>query len=133
VPPEIVFDQGYGDLFVVRVAGEVLDAPSLGSIEYAVDHLGARLVVVMGHERCGAVKAAVDGGDAPPNIASLVQAIRPAVDEVAALKGDTLDLAIRANVRRVAKQIASDPVLHDHATVVGMYYDLDTGKVSEVK
>lgn len=125
VPPELVFDQGYGDLFVVRVAGEVVDAPGLGSIEYAVEHLGPRLVVVLGHERCGAVKAAVDGGEAPPNIASLIKAIQPAVDEVKDAKGDKLDLAMRANVRRVVRQVAVDV----NVKVVGMVYDLDTGKV----
>lgn len=130
VPPELVFDQGLGDLFVVRVAGEVIDAPGLGSIEYAIAHLGPRLIVVLGHERCGAVKAAIDGGDASPNVASLISAIRPAVDAVAAMKGDKLDLAVRANVARVTRQIrAATPGVK----VVGMYYDLDTGKVEEVR
>jgi carbonic anhydrase len=125
VPPELIFDQGIGDLFVVRTAGEVLDSPGLGSIEYAVDHLGARLVVVLGHERCGAVEAAVNGGDVPANVASLVEAIRPAVDEARKSEGDTLDLAVRANVRRVVRQVSGDVKVR----VVGMVYDLDTGKV----
>src|SRR5437773_6396301 len=87
VPPEIVFDQGLGDLFVLRVAGNVIDDHSLGSIEYAVDHLAVRLIVVLGHQRCGAVKAAKetidDNGKAPGHIESLVTAIRPAVDATA--------------------------------------------------
>ena len=125
VPPEVVFDQGFGDLFVIRTAGEVLDAPSLGSIEYALGHLGSKLVVVLGHERCGAVQAAVDGGKAPPHIDSIVNAIRPAVDEVAKTSGDKLDLAVRANVKRVVRQLqANSPGVR----VVGMYYDLDSGK-----
>jgi carbonic anhydrase len=128
VPPELVFDQGIGDLFVIRTAGEVLDDPGLGSIEYAIDHLGTQLVVVLWHERCGAVKATLDGGEAPAHVASLVKAIQPAVDEVRNQKGDTLDLAVRANVRRVVRQVSGDV----KARVVGMVYDLDTGKVEIV-
>lgn len=83
VPPEIVFDQGLGDLFVVRVAGNVIDDHSLGSIEYSVDHVAVRLIVVLGHQRCGAVKAAKETiaakAKAPGHIESLVKAIRPAV------------------------------------------------------
>ena len=79
VPPEIVFDQGLGDLFVLRVAGNVIDDHSLGSIEYAVDHLAVRLIVVLGHQRCGAVKAAKETiaakGKAPAHIQSLVTAL----------------------------------------------------------
>src|SRR6201993_2222209 len=82
VPPEIVFDEGLGDLFVLRVAGNVINDESLGSIEYAVDHLAVRLIVVLGHQRCGAVKAAKDTigakGKAPGHIESLVTAIKPA-------------------------------------------------------
>src|SRR6059036_1627413 len=84
VPPEIVFDQGLGDLFVLRVAGNVINDESLGSIEYAVDHLAVRLIVVLGHQRCGAVKAEKDTiaakGEAPGHIQSLVTAIKPAVE-----------------------------------------------------
>jgi carbonic anhydrase len=137
VPPEVVFDQGLGDLFVVRTAGEVLDKPSMGSIEYGVEHLHAHLIVVLGHERCGAVKAAVEGGDVPPNIQSLIDAIRPAVDETKNMKGDTVDLAVRANVLRVVKEISADPALahaieSGEVAVVGMYYDLDTGKATKI-
>jgi carbonic anhydrase len=78
VPPELLFDQGYGDLFVIRIAGNVVEDTALGSIEYAVEHLGAKLLVVLGHERCGAVKATVDGGEAPGHIGSIVNAIKPA-------------------------------------------------------
>src|SRR5437870_542082 len=82
VPPEIIFDQGLGDLFVLRVAGNIVDDHSLGSIEYAVDHLAVRLIVVLGHQRCGAVKAAKETiaakGEAPAHIQSLVTAIQPA-------------------------------------------------------
>jgi carbonic anhydrase len=131
VPPELIFDQGLGELFVIRVAGEVVDKPALGSIEYGVTHLGARLVVVLGHERCGAVKAAMDGGHASPNLEALIAPIRPAVAAVADKKGDKLDLAVRANVARVVRQIRA-ALAAEHFEVTGMYYDLDTGKVETV-
>jgi carbonic anhydrase len=139
VPPEIIFDQGLGDLFVVRVAGNVVDDTALGSVEYAVEHLGSRLVVVLGHERCGAVKAALDGGEPHAHVASLVKAIQPAVEKVKDAEGDKLDLAVRANVSRVVDQLrASEPVLKEavekgDVKVVGMRYDLDSGKVEEVR
>lgn len=78
VGPEIVFDQGLGDLFVVRTAGEVVDSAALGSIEYAVEHLGSPLILVLGHQRCGAVAAAVAGAKAPGHIAAVLNAIEPA-------------------------------------------------------
>src|SRR5512133_15490 len=84
VPPEIVFDQGLGDLFVVRVAGNVINDEGMGSIEYTVDHLGTRLILVLGHQSCGAVKAARETiaarSKAPGHIQSLVAAIQPAVE-----------------------------------------------------
>jgi carbonic anhydrase len=132
VPPELIFDQGLGELFVIRVAGEVLDKPALGSVEYGVAHLGARLVVVLGHERCGAVKAAMDGGHASPNLEALIAPIRPAVASVADKEGDKLDLAVRANVARVVRQIRA-AIAAEELEVMGMYYDLDTGKVELVR
>src|SRR5207245_10210227 len=108
IPPEIVFDQGLGDLFVCRVAGNVIDDHSLGSIEYAVDHLGVRLIVVLGHQDCGAVKAAKETiaakTKAPGHIQSLVTAIQPAVEATA--KGD-LEATIKANVKDVAQALRS--------------------------
>lgn len=79
VPPEIIFDQGIGDLFIIRVAGNIISNEVLGSIEYAVEHLDVGLVVVLGHERCGVVSAAVAGGEVHKHISSLVEAILPAV------------------------------------------------------
>src|SRR5947199_630937 len=113
VPPEIVCEQGLGDLCVVRVAGNVIDDHSLGSIEYAVDHLAVRLIVVLGHQSCGAVKAAKETitakGKAPGHIESLVTAIKPAVDSTA--KGD-LDATIKANVKYVVDALrSSTPIL----------------------
>src|SRR5258707_14587496 len=81
VGPEIVFDQGLGDIFVVRTAGQVVDATALGSIEYAVEHLGSSLIVVLGHERCGAVSAAVAVTQEPGHIAAGLEAIEPAVEQ----------------------------------------------------
>ena len=82
VPPEIVFDQGLGDLFVVRVAGNITDDVVLGSLEYAVEHLGVPLVVVLGHYKCGAIQAAVEGGTPHDHVASLVAALKPSVEAV---------------------------------------------------
>src|SRR5437762_1248989 len=137
VPPEIVFDQGLGDLFVLRVAGNVINDESLGSIEYAVDHLAVRLIVVLGHQRCGAVKAAKETiaakGVAPAHIQSLVAAIKPAVEST--LNGD-LDATIKANVKDVVDALrSSTPILKGKVDagdvqVIGGYYSLDTGAVT---
>jgi len=137
VPPEIVFDQGLGDLFVVRVAGNVINEEGLGSIEYTVDHLGTRLILVLGHQRCGAVDAAKQTiaakGKAPGHIQSLVTAIKPAVEATAK---DDLDTTIKANVRNVVQTLrSSTPILKAEVDsgkiqVVGGYYSLDTGAVT---
>ncbi|MBI5471843.1 MAG: carbonic anhydrase [Ignavibacteriae bacterium] len=135
VPPEILFDQGIGDLFVVRVAGNLADDAVIGSIEYAVEHLGSRLVVVLGHERCGAVKATLDGGHPEGHIGALVKAIAPAVEKVRGKGGDELDNAVKLNARLVAEQLrASKPILAEQVAkkkikIVAARYDLDTGVV----
>jgi len=130
--PEIIFDQSIGDLFVVRTAGNLVDDYALGSIEYAVEHLGARLVVVLGHERCGAVQAALAGGSAPGHIESLVRAIQPAVAASKEMKGDPLTNAVHENDAAMATKIRKQAELGEHASkvqVVEGYYSLDTGKV----
>jgi carbonic anhydrase len=133
VPPEILFDQGLGDLFVVRTAGNVVDDTALGSIEYAVAHLGVRLVVVLGHTRCGAVGAAIEGGGAEGHLASVLEALVKPVEEVRRQEGDVHDLASRRNVELIVAGLKrSEPVLASLAgrlDVVGCYYDLDTGRV----
>jgi carbonic anhydrase len=139
VPPEIVFDEGLGDLFVVREAGHVADAATLGSVEYAVEHLHAHLVVVLGHEHCGAVAAAseVITKNAKPegHIVNLVDAIRPAVERAKSGRGDLLARAVRANVDLVTETLrGSHPILFDHLAegsvkVVGGVYDLHTGAI----
>ena len=130
--PEIIFDQNIGDLFVVRTAGEVVGDHELGSIEYAVEHLGARLIVVLGHARCGAVQAAMSGGDAPGHIGAVVRSIRPAVLAVESKGGDQLVNSIKSNVDHVAGEIrnrAELGALKADVRVVEAYYDFDTGKV----
>lgn len=143
VGPEHLFGAGLGDLFIVRTAGNYLDAAGLGSIEYAVGVLGVPLVVVLGHERCGAVAAAVDvvtkNAEFPGSIGTMVEPIIPAVISARqALKpgGDLVDASIRANVERVTKRLrtASEPLMLDpiragKVRVVGATYDLDTGAV----
>ena len=145
VPPELIFDQGVGDLFVVRVAGNVVSgagASVKGSIEYAVAELNVPLVLVLGHSQCGAVKAAVKhlgANDALPGaIGDLVDTIRPAVLQARDKPGDLLDNAIRANVQRGVERlrtlepILADPVRKGKVKVVGATYDLRSGKVTLV-
>lgn len=130
--PELLFDQNLGDLFVVRTAGNLVDDHALGSIEYAVEHLGVRLVVVLGHERCGAVKAALASPTAPGHIKTLVHDIQPAVEAAKAKGGDTLMNAAKENARLVAEKIRKDAEfgeLEHQVRVISAYYDLDTGEV----
>lgn len=139
VCPEIVFDQGLGDLFVVRVAGNSIDDVALGSIEYAVEHLNSHLVIVVGHERCGAVDAAVKGGELPGHIGSLVTPIKPAVDATRGNAGDILDAAVRYNAKYVADSLKvrdsliKDLIAKGEVKVVGARYDLDSGVVEILK
>ncbi|MDH4100424.1 MAG: carbonic anhydrase, partial [Nitrospirota bacterium] len=111
VPPEHVFDQGLGDLFVIRVAGNVVEPVELGSIEYAAEHLHTKLIVVLGHEKCGAVKAAIDtGGHAPGNIGAILKNIAPAVKEVQKTSTATGDEFVNACVQANAHKTAADLV-----------------------
>jgi carbonic anhydrase len=136
VSPELLFDQGLGDLFVIRVAGNIVDDDILGSIEYAIEHLGTRLILVLGHEKCGAVSAAVEGGEAAGHLKALVAAIQPSVQETANDPGDKIHNCVIANARRVARQIReSEPILKEYVErkglkVVAADYMLDTGKVN---
>ena len=135
VAPELLFDEGLGDLFVIRVAGNIVDDAVLGSVEYAIEHLGTKLIVVLGHEKCGAVTAAVASTNASGHLSTLVSAIRPAVEATASSPGDRIHNCIVENVRRVASQIReSEPVLkeatqRDGVKVIAADYELDTGKV----
>jgi carbonic anhydrase len=142
VAPELVFDQGTGELFVVRVAGNVVSGTGAlvkGSIEYAVAELGARLIMVLGHSGCGAVKAAIehiDGNDKlPGSIGGLVDLIKPAVVAAKGRPGDQLTNVIRTNVERcVARLKGLDPILSklvdkNELKVAGATYELSTGAV----
>ncbi len=134
--PEIVFDQNIGDLFVVRTAGNLVDDHALGSIEYAVAHLGARLVVVLGHQRCGAVTAALASGTAPGHVQSLVRDIQPAVKAAKGKDGNVTDIAIAENARLMAAKIRNEASLGELAKevrIISGVYDLDTGKVEWAK
>lgn len=145
VPVEIVFDQGFGDLFVIRVAGNVVAPSQIGSVEFAAAQFGTRLVVVLGHTQCGAISATLDhlqsGGSTPsPNLSSIVDRVRPSVEGLLAtnLADDRQALAqeaVRANVRvsanqlRHGSQVLEELVSQDGLLVVGAEYSLDTGIV----
>jgi len=135
VPPEVVFDQGLGDLFTVRVAGNVVDDAVIASFEYAVEHLHTPLLVVMGHQSCGAVTAAAEGGEVPGHLPTLVAAIRPSVEQARSQPGNLVENAIRLNVEAVVNQLRrSGPVLSDavtkgHLRVVGAVCSLESGAV----
>ncbi|MDX1430869.1 MAG: carbonic anhydrase [Gammaproteobacteria bacterium] len=145
VPVEIVFDQGMGDLFVIRVAGNVVAASQIGSVEFAAERFGTRLVVVMGHTRCGAVQATLEQLQQPGerqsrNLRSIVDRIRPAVEGLleTELRHDQEALArqaVRANVRvatshlRHGSEVLENLILNDGLHVVGAEYSLETGAV----
>jgi carbonic anhydrase len=142
VPPEILFDQGVGDLFVIRVAGNVVGGTGAvvkGSVEYAIAELKVPLVVVLGHSSCGAVKAAVesieDKDPLPGSIQDLVNLIKPAVDAVHGKPGDKLTNAIRANVElgverlKELEPLVAGPVRAGKLAIVGATYDLASGRV----
>lgn len=135
VSPELLFDQGLGDLFVIRVAGNIVDDAILGSIEYAVEHLDSKLVMVLGHEKCGAISAAVEG-IAAGHIQAVVAAIQPSVEASGKEPGDRIQNCVIANARRVARQVReSEPVLKESVEkhgvkVVAAHYALDSGKVN---
>ena len=145
VPAEIVFDQGLGDLFVIRVAGNIVAPSQIGSVEFAAERAGARLVVVLGHSQCGAILATLDELQRPTekhsrNLRSIVDRVRPSVEALLStdLKYDRDELvrqAVRANVRASANQlrhgsdIVEDLIQNDGLCVVGAEYSLETGVV----
>jgi carbonic anhydrase len=136
VPPEIIFDQGIGDLFVVRTAGGVADDLALGSLEYAVDRLGVRLIVALGHQSCMAVAEALRLPSAAGHIDRLVKLIRPAVEKVLNKPGEALENAVRANTELVVELLKnSQPLLsrfikEKRLHVSGAHYELLSGKVT---
>jgi carbonic anhydrase len=135
VSPELVFDQNLGDLFVIRTAGNLVDDHALGSIEYAVEHLGTRLIVVLGHSSCGAVTAALESDHAPGHVNSLVRDIQPAVNAMKSESGDKVSAVVTENAKEVSARIKTEAELGDLAKevqIVSAVYDLKTGKVEWV-
>ncbi len=138
VGPELIFDQSLGDIFVVRTAGNIADAVALGSIEYAVDHLHSPLLIVLGHQKCGAVSAACSGDKMPSsNLDAIVERINPAVTQARtyAKADDLIESAIKENVHQSAKdvlansQIIRDAVKAGKLSVIEAEYELDSGRV----
>jgi carbonic anhydrase len=137
VSPELIFDQGIGDLFVIRVAGNVVDSVGMGSIQYAAEHLNVPLIMVLGHEKCGAVNAAVQGGELPGCIPAIAQRIKPSVNEVKNHQHTPLninELVVDANIRTNVNTITNDPVISHlmhlgKVKVLGAKYLLGSGKV----
>lgn len=139
VPPELLFGRGLGELFIVRNAGNTVDTTAQGSIEYGVLVLGCPLIVVLGHQRCGAVEAAVavvrDNAKFPGSIGQMIEPIIPAVLEVRSKEGDLVENSVRENVRRVtdrlrrSEAVLLEPIRTGKVKVVGARYDLDNGAV----
>ena len=142
VPPELVFDESLGRLFIVRVAGNVTDPVALGSIEYAVDHFGCKLLVVLGHASCGAVKATFNGDNEQHHVGAIARKIQPAVARAKAAQREhqlsdeaAIRLAIEENVSEQIKNVRSESeflrgrIDKQLLTVNGSVYDLNSGKV----
>jgi len=141
VPPEIVFDQGLGDMFVVRTAGNLLGGLEIGSIEYAVEHLGVKHILVMGHRECGAIKAFVEGGNPPGHIRDIVDSIR-AEQEIRKIPGNDKNLledCIQANILHGIHQLKKQSALIDEKyrkgelQIHGACYDLARGNVTLIR
>ncbi|WP_343694897.1 carbonic anhydrase [Flavobacterium sp.] len=142
VSPEIVFDQGIGDLFVIRNAGNLISDIDMGSIEYAVEHLDAKLIVILGHTECGAIKAYINDKDGAykkhfNHIDNIVETIAQENEEIEAdkisPKASNYLGAIDANIKHSAKMVQDNPIVKEHkATIVSMRYDVHTGKVTKL-
>jgi len=145
VPPELIFDKALGEVFVVRVAGNVADPIILGSIEYATEHLGSPLIMVLGHERCGAVTAAVSSKGKPEgNLGAIIKAIQPAVKKAKEIyKGksneELVECAAEVNAKAVAasltkkSKVLAEQLKEGKIKIVAAKYDLDDGKVTLLK
>lgn len=140
VPPELVFDAGLGELFVVRSAGEDDDPLAIGSLEYAVEHLGSTVIVVMGHQSCGAVTAACAAGKSESvNLDAVVTPIAISCVKTVPQRPETLDLAVRDHIERVAQELLEKSEMlrtfvdKGDLTIVKAYYSLDTGEVTKLR
>ncbi|WP_020567340.1 carbonic anhydrase [Neolewinella persica] len=133
VVPELAFDTGLGELFVVRVAGNIANTSSIASIEYAVAHIGSKVIVVLGHQSCGAVTAAVAGGDNGHNLNHLLAHVTPAI--AASKEGANINDVVKVNAELTAKELASRSSIISGAVakgdlkIVPAYYNLDSGKI----
>jgi carbonic anhydrase len=140
VSSEILFDQGFGDLFVSRTAGQVMAEATFATIEYAYLVLGTKLVLVLGHSSCGAVSAAIKRPENPPgHIVTLINAIKPAALEIKNMQGDTLENAIRQNVLNQVKllrgleSVLSGAFTNGDILIIGAVYNLSSGKMEVLK
>jgi len=139
VPPSIIFDQGLGFFFEIRTAGHVVDEVALGSIEYAVAHLGTQLVLVLGHTGCGAVTLALKGQKPKGNLATVAEALMDLADEVKGVTDDPVGAAVEVNVRNVMEHltleepVTSELVRKNRVIVAGAVYDIVTGRVRFLK
>ena len=135
LPPEIVFDLGIGQLFVVRTAGNVADAISIGSVEFAVASFGASLVVVLGHDKCGAVVSAINGGEFGPNIGAIISEIMPSLEKVRKAGGENIAcLCENESIRSTVERLGDSPILAQYVqdkklAIMGAKYNLATGEV----
>ncbi|MDD7793384.1 carbonic anhydrase [Clostridium sp. 'White wine YQ'] len=138
VPPELVFNQGLGDLFVIRNAGNVVDPIALGSIEYGTEHLNAPLIVVLGHEKCGAVEATIKGGETSENITSILNKIKPSYNKVKNQSqniDEVINLTVNENINNSVSVISKSPVIkklldEKKVDIIGAKYKMDTGEVT---
>ncbi len=141
VSPEIIFDQGMGDLFVIRTAGNIIGSIEMGSIEYAVEHLGVKLVLLMGHEKCGAVNAFVIAGKASGHIKDIIDSLKNEAEIIAIPASDKnrLDDCVTANVMHGIKQLHTQSIIltekieKNELAIIGVRYDLDDFKIVAVK
>ncbi len=138
-PPEIIFDRGLGDIFTVRVAGNVADQVVIESLDYSVKHLGVRVLMVLGHRRCGAVIAAVEGHEEEgKDVGPMLKELDPAVAATKGMPGDPVENAVRANVKLVMLNLATSSelramVISGELKIVGGIYDLDTGTIEVLR
>jgi carbonic anhydrase len=136
VPAEIVFDQGLGDLFVVRVAGNVVSDTVIGSLEYSTTVLGSQLIVVLGHKRCGAVAEAIKNEPLPGRIGLIIEGIKPSIERVKFRTGDNMQDAVIANIQYQTEKLQESSTIlakllrEGKLKIVGACYDIDTGKVN---
>lgn len=135
IAPELVFDQGLGDLSVIRIGGNIINDHIIGTVEYVLEHLNTSLIIVMGHTHCGAVTVAASAGTARAHIQTFIDEIKPAVEEARQMEGNLVDNAVVLNVKRsVEKLKSSKPFIkmmvdEGQVDIVGAVYDMETGRV----